>query len=573
MQPKVRVAIQADYDGRWAAQVVGDAKRVATSVTSTGRQVSQSMQSANLNTAGLAAQFNDIGVMLASGQNPLLLALQQGTQVAQTLGPMGAAGAAKALGAAFLSVISPLNLITIGTIALGAAAVQWLMGLNKEAPSTEEALKRHSEWLQKILEGYEGAAAAASKAAEESRKLPQTAVVSDLGAQLTADTRSYTAALEALKNTRDAYLEDKTKIFWEAPDAIAQADALAQVQDQLDLANPRLDELISNLTEIKNSAVNDKIRSIAESLIVAAQAAQTTANKIAQTRAALDQLRFPPLPKSYLDAMSGLGDMAKPAQTDREKALATYNAGLGGAQDSIQRAALKQQYDEALARIAAAEEAQKAAGTNRGSLTNAASGIKELDDGLVALEGHASGLADTITSSLATAATGFFTTLRNGGDAISYLTGQLGNLADQLLNSALQNIFGGITGSIFGVGGIGGLKSMPGIGGLTGTVSYRAAGGPVVAGKPYIVGERQPELFVPGTNGEILPAIPTDRAAAPRVVVNVRNEAPAARVEEPAVSFGRGGEVIVEMAVRRVEENMSRGRYRSLGVEPPTRRS
>jgi len=36
----------------------------------------------------------------------------------------------------------------------------------------------------------------------------------------------------------------------------------------------------------------------------------------------------------------------------------------------------------------------------------------------------------------------------------------------------------------------------------------RAHGGPVTAGKPYVVGERRPELFVPRTNGTILPRVP-----------------------------------------------------------------
>jgi phage-related minor tail protein len=34
----------------------------------------------------------------------------------------------------------------------------------------------------------------------------------------------------------------------------------------------------------------------------------------------------------------------------------------------------------------------------------------------------------------------------------------------------------------------------------------RAAGGPVARGAPYVVGERGPELFVPGISGRIIPA-------------------------------------------------------------------
>jgi hypothetical protein len=38
-----------------------------------------------------------------------------------------------------------------------------------------------------------------------------------------------------------------------------------------------------------------------------------------------------------------------------------------------------------------------------------------------------------------------------------------------------------------------------------GALQYRAAGGPVTGGSPYIVGERGPELFVPGRSGSIVP--------------------------------------------------------------------
>ncbi|HXI15712.1 MAG TPA: phage tail tape measure protein, partial [Chloroflexota bacterium] len=40
-------------------------------------------------------------------------------------------------------------------------------------------------------------------------------------------------------------------------------------------------------------------------------------------------------------------------------------------------------------------------------------------------------------------------------------------------------------------------------------VPGRAAGGPVLAGMPYIVGERRPELFVPREPGYILPSVPS----------------------------------------------------------------
>ncbi len=96
----------------------------------------------------LTAQFNDIGVMLAAGQNPLQLALQQGTQITQVIGPMGAAGAAKALKAALVSMVSPLTLITIGSIAAGAALTHWLTGADEKVASLEDQFEAASNAIE-----------------------------------------------------------------------------------------------------------------------------------------------------------------------------------------------------------------------------------------------------------------------------------------------------------------------------------------------------------------------------------------------------------------------------------------
>nr|WP_263481000.1 phage tail length tape measure family protein [Pseudosulfitobacter pseudonitzschiae] len=94
--------------------------------------------------SNLTAQFNDIGVMLAAGQNPLQLAIQQGTQITQVFGNTGAAQAGMMLKQALVSMISPLNLITIGAIAGGAALVQWATSAgsaNDKADNFEKQLE------------------------------------------------------------------------------------------------------------------------------------------------------------------------------------------------------------------------------------------------------------------------------------------------------------------------------------------------------------------------------------------------------------------------------------------------
>jgi hypothetical protein len=74
-----------------------------------------------------------------------------------------------------------------------------------------------------------------------------------------------------------------------------------------------------------------------------------------------------------------------------------------------------------------------------------------------------------------------------------------------ILNSVLQLFPGG--------GGGKGLSNLSApasinnpLGDLSGIgVSYRAAGGPVTGGMPYIVGEKGPELFMPGRSGTVIP--------------------------------------------------------------------
>jgi hypothetical protein len=69
-----------------------------------------------------------------------------------------------------------------------------------------------------------------------------------------------------------------------------------------------------------------------------------------------------------------------------------------------------------------------------------------------------------------------------------------------------------ITGLFSMIGGASGGGSASGPTGTTSLASAiwapRAYGGPVSAGKPYVVGEKGPELFVPGNSGEIVPAAP-----------------------------------------------------------------
>ena len=82
------------------------------------------------------------------------------------------------------------------------------------------------------------------------------------------------------------------------------------------------------------------------------------------------------------------------------------------------------------------------------------------------------------------------------------------------LGDVARSVFGEISRQLisFGVNAF--------LGGLFPNSSFfRANGGPVTAGKSYMVGERGPEMFVPNTGGRIVPN--SDMGSSTNVVVNV----------------------------------------------------
>lgn len=77
--------------------------------------------------------------------------------------------------------------------------------------------------------------------------------------------------------------------------------------------------------------------------------------------------------------------------------------------------------------------------------------------------------------------------------------GVLNDIAAQAVKSLFASMGGGGSGN----GGIGGLFNFGSILGSVLGLPGRATGGPVAADRPYLVGERGPELFVPTSAGRI----------------------------------------------------------------------
>ena len=94
----------------------------------------------------------------------------------------------------------------------------------------------------------------------------------------------------------------------------------------------------------------------------------------------------------------------------------------------------------------------------------------------------------------------------------------------EIASASLRGLFQSAGGGA-GLGGslLGGLTSL--VSGLIG-VPGRATGGPVSAGRGYLVGERGPELFMPSTGGRV-EQLPRGGGRDVRVSISVQTPAPA----------------------------------------------
>lgn len=98
----------------------------------------------NAYTGNIAAQGNNIMMMAFAGQNPAMLAIQQGTQLSQVLNDVQRQGGGlfKTLSAGFRSMVNPTSLLTLAFVGLGAAGIQALMALRGESESFDDALEK-----------------------------------------------------------------------------------------------------------------------------------------------------------------------------------------------------------------------------------------------------------------------------------------------------------------------------------------------------------------------------------------------------------------------------------------------
>jgi hypothetical protein len=259
-----------------------------TSVGASQRASSRAPAAANQNrgaqsfqTANVAAQFQDIAVTSAMGMSPLQIALQQGTQLSAVLGPMGATGAVKGLAAAFMSVISPVSIVTLALVGGAAAAIQYFSSAGKESKTLEKLLDEQVAAIKRIKDVWGEAATARSQYGRESSGSASFGLETNIS-EMTKKLREANAPTTFGRGAVAASVTDainknigatglSARQFRETSLFKTLTIDFQQLQKATVEGKPDVLALVSSLEDIGRSANNAGIKSIAQDAVAALQ--------------------------------------------------------------------------------------------------------------------------------------------------------------------------------------------------------------------------------------------------------------------------------------------------------------
>lgn len=404
-----------------------------------------------------------------------------------------------------------------------------LQALNPELLRNLQITRDQEERVRLAADAINAAGSASEKAAISS------ALFGDAGTKMVAVFEGGAAAMDVwAAKARDMGLIIDREL-------IVKADAMG---DAFDIASTVLDN------QLKSAFVN-----LAPIMIAAAQFAGDVAagiNEITDAVKALEDRSRATLEKRLDDLRNpkpiGFGgtlmDILNPAGAEEEAAR-------------IEAELRRRAIDELRGKLLMLPKASDEVVDGLGKVTAA---LEPLDLGISKVAVKVDSLADTVGDTLTDSFSGFADAVLSGVPALEALNDVLGNLAKQLLDSAISNFFGGL----FGGGGL--FKPAPKAG-LDFGLGLFANGG--VTDRPAIFGDAGPEAAVPLPDGRTIP-VTLNGSTGAKVVVNNFGAPDAVRSEtRPDGTV----ELFVNEAVRRVEDNMARGRYRGFGVSPGVRRT
>lgn len=493
------------------------------------KKLEGALNSTRMQTGNLAAQLNDIGVQLAGGQSPFLIALQQGTQINQVLGQGGARAAVGALAGAFSSLVNPVSIATIGIIALGGAAVQYFTSLLSDSEDGAKALEKQAQLIRNVAKEWGDAVPALRDYVAE---LDNIQKLGDLEAATKgAIGQVLDESLALLPQVRDAAVEAMTSAANSTQEArMAYAQLIADMSD------------VENAVDDLNSAYQNGEDTTAAMERVNRELADVFNSSVMPATGALREL-LDQLAGSYANAAGQAGNLAAQAKAAAVNAsqlpalgtltpLESVRGQLTGDANAIQnaRAEATKSQTQTEAEKAAEKESKRGRGARAKAISEAEREKKAVVDlieqlefeqrmigatdaeraeanalrraGAAATEEQKARISELVEATYAEREAmkaskeamedlravgrdvleGMVSDLRAGKSAADIFANALGRIADKLMSSAFDGLFGGgsLLGNLAGrlVGGVAGADPWGGMrapsydgGGFTGSGS------------------------------------------------------------------------------------------------------
>lgn len=501
--------------------VAANGNRAFGAASNGARKFERAMNGSRLQTANLAAQLNDIGVQLAGGQSPFLIALQQGTQINQVLGQGGARAAVGALAGAFTSLINPVSLATIAIIGLGGAAVQYFTSLFADSEEGAKALEKQAQLIRNVAKEWGDAVPALRdyvaeldniKKLEDLQAATKGAIGQVLDESLTLLPQVRDAAVEAMTTAANSTQETRmayAQLIADMGDVESAVDELNSAYQNGEDTTAAMERVNAELADVFNSSVipaTGALRELIDQLAGAyANAAGQAGNLATQAQAAaVNASKLPALGTlTPLESVNGqlTGDTiaiqnARAEATKSETQIAAEKAarsssrsrGGGGRAGAISEAQREREavtklieqleYEQSLIgmtdqqrEVANALRRAGAAATDEQRLK-----IEQLVEATYAereaLKANQEAMKE-LQSIGKEVLGGIVSDLRAGKSGADILANALDRVIDKLLSGALDSLFSGIGGG--GRGGLLGGFLIPGIlhsGGVAGKDGY-----------------------------------------------------------------------------------------------------
>ncbi|WHO39132.1 phage tail length tape measure family protein [Sphingobium sp. AP49] len=536
----------ADYEKRMA--------RAGTVASNTAAQIEQSSNRIGNAQRNMGRQFADVGAQLSGGQSPFTILAQQGPQLADAMADLGGkAGAVASFfagpwGAALLAAASVAGTLTAAVLAEDDATEKHTKGaksLTDAINDMTEASKGAIQTSQQAEQQHYNEAAALAAKAEAARvatiRLIQAAKVRletadrqtnaqgdpeggvNFGVTAGATQERELTRLNALLKEQNTELQAQYANVRRAAIPRLQREA-SEATDKAAAATGRYDRALGKLNDrladgkITPGAYRtelDKLNRTRDAEVAAAGKSEraTKADASAKrdaAKAAKEAARAQQELQQTLERIVGKFDPVRSIAIETGKALKDIDMlEMKGALSSVDALTYKLALarDQARAVADAAWKSQEQrwidVGFNAGDF-DGSNVRKQIDRDLDLRQDANDKIAEDFKRKQEDqlhALAGLYEDLFRGGtDAIWSDFKAMGFriIAETLAKFTLGQING--TGGGFNVG-----SALQSVGSALGISGARAAGGPVMGGKTYLVGERGPELFRAPSSGTIVP--------------------------------------------------------------------